>query len=978
MDLQGSKAEECAARIIGEMASSHENATVAFRRAERFVETLEPFNLSSAPERPRLEHGGVYLITGGVGGLGLVVAEHLARDFKARLVLVGRSKLPPESQWEVSLNDAQLSESSRRTIRKLIEIRSFAGGLLVAQADVTNLTQMREVVSLARKQFGKIDGVFHAAGVLDDGPLMLKSAHSAASVLDPKVRGTLVLEEALRDQPLSCFVLFSSISSIFPPAGQVDYAAANAFLDAFALSRKGPVTAINWGIWQEVGMGARASSSHPWLEQRLLETPDAIVYASQFSQQRQWVLSEHRFKTGIALIPGTGHMEMVAGAFTRGSLRGPAKFSAFEFQDVFFLAPLMFSSSESKEVRVQLKREREAGADKGAFHFSVFSQAGEWVEHSSGRIAPCLSRPGTNVDRAAIASRCRERMIVFDDEHRTRQERQFDFGPRWRSLRRLHVGNREGLAEIELDEKFSADVSDLRVHPALLDMATGASLYLTSDYESSDDLFLPISYKRMCVHRPIPARLYSHIRARQENAVQSEVETFDIMLFNEQEQVIAEIEGFVMRRIGDPAKVLEGKLAPRETVHSVAERPIEIADVPGIRPNAGAQALTRILLADTPPGVIVVAEPPPELDFRPATPSKRTISAAPPNEGVEGTLASWWKDMLGVEVVGMDDDFFALGGHSLVGVRLFAKIKKTYQVDLELAALFEARTVRQLAELIRKSQQPAAAEQKTFSALVPIQPRGSRIPLFCVHAIGGDVLFYEQLAKALGPDQPFYAFQSPLVYRTDARNFSFEELASIYVKEMCEFFPQGPYLLGGASYGGLVIFEMARQLHAQGIEPGLVIMFDTGVPGNETVLKTGKAISKFLHNIRSQGLPYLARKAAEKSKYWVDELGLRLLTAECALYRIMGWPLPASLRFHQLSKDHWRAMAGYTFKPYPGRITLMRAIDRGTCRLHDGVLHQRTLWQKSFKIETQHFPTPSVARVGVAPLGRCHRRSQAA
>ena len=102
-----------------------------------------------------------------------------------------------------------------------------------------------------------------------------------------------------------------------------------------------------------------------------------------------------------------------------------------------------------------------------------------------------------------------------------------------------------------------------------------------------------------------------------------------------------------------------------------------------------------------------------------------------------------------------DDDFFALGGHSLVGVRLFAKIRKTWQVDLELAVLFEARTVRQLAEVIARSQQPAGTEEKTHSFLRAIQPNGSRVPLFCVHAVGGDVLFYEQLAKALGPISRF-------------------------------------------------------------------------------------------------------------------------------------------------------------------------------------------------------------------------------
>jgi hypothetical protein len=253
--------------------------------------------------------------------------------------------------------------------------------------------------------------IFHAAGVLDDGPLMLKAAESATRVLAPKVRGTLALEAALKDTPLSCFVLFSSISSIVPPAGQVDYAAANAFLDAFALSRKGPVTAINWGAWREVGMAARTASQHPWLEKLLLDTPDAIVYSGEFSQQSRWVLSEHRFKNGIALIPGTGYLEMAASAFMHGSLEG-----AVEFQDVFFLAPFMVDASESRKLRVQLKREQEA--DKGTFRFSIFSntssaefpnsgtvETGKWVEHSTGTIAPCRSLPAAQVDLTTIAAR---------------------------------------------------------------------------------------------------------------------------------------------------------------------------------------------------------------------------------------------------------------------------------------------------------------------------------------------------------------------------------------------------------------------------------------------------------------------------------------------------------------------------------------------------------------------------------------------
>ena len=282
----------------------------------------------------------------------------------------------------------------------------------------------------------------------------------------------------------------------------------------------------------------------------------------------------------------------------------------------------------------------------------------------------------------------------------------------------------------------------------------------------------------------------------------------------------------------------------------------------------------------------------------------------------EGTLAVWWQDLLGVEHVGLDDDLFALGGRSLVGVRLFAKIKKTWQVDLELAVLFEARTVRKLAEVVRKSKLPATSEPKAWSTLVPIQPNGSRTPLFCVHAVGGDVIFYEQLARALGSNQPFYAFQSPLVSQTDIRQTSIEELASTYVKAMQSFFPQGPYLIGGASFGGLVAFEMARQLYAQGAEPRLLVLFDTAIPGNEQRVDAKERAAGFLAGLRRQGTAYLKKKTAVKRVYWGDNLLRQFRLLACASHRLVRRQLPVHLHYFQMEEAHKQALTRYTFHPY--------------------------------------------------------------
>jgi thioesterase domain-containing protein/malonyl CoA-acyl carrier protein transacylase len=950
IDLDAAPAAESAALILAELTTPSQHSTIAYRQGQRYVETLTDLiladlDLAALPEQKRLTPRGVYLITGGLGGLGLAVAAHLARELNARLVLVSRSLLPPESKWDAAVNDSSLSESTRDRIRHLLRIRAVSGGLLVLQADVTSVHQMRAAVAVARNHFGKIDGVFHAAGVLDDGPLMLKTTDSAARVLAPKVAGTLALEEALRGESLRCFVLFSSISSILAPAGQIDYAAANAFLDAFAQSRKGPITVVNWGLWNDLGMGARPRSTHPWLEQLLLNTPNEVVYAGEFSASGRWLLSEHKLKGGKALIAGTNHIEMVSSAFIRATGA-----TAFEIRDAHFLSPAMFSDNESRQVRVQLRRETDPDLPRGSWRFSVFSgpsvplppgplvpgSPDSWIEHASGTIAPSRAPSPAHLDLAAISARCNLSEHVFDEKNRRRQENEFDFGPRWRSLRRLRIGKGEALAEIELDSKFADDLNGIHFHPGLLDMATGASLYLAENYDTSTALYLPITYKTIRSWRPLPARFFSFIRPRSENSIRGEVITFDITLLDPESRVIAEIEGFAMRRIPDDlARSLHLNGGAHDTSAGGGEHLIEIPARPAIAPAEGVRALTRILQARSPLAVVAVPQPlnlfaetAPPAAFRPAPPA----SVAQPNasgENIVATLTSWWQDLLGVEQVGLDDDFFALGGHSLIGVRLFARIRKAWQVDLELAILFEARTIRHLAEVIAKLRQPAAAESRVWSALVPIQPNGSRNPLFCVHAIGGDILFYQQLAKALGPDQPFYAFKSPLISRPEIGETSLEELASLYVGEMRAFYPQGPYLIGGASFGGNIVFEMARQLHAQGVEPALVVMFDTFVPGHERRVAPTERAAGFLNGLRKDGLPYLAKKIAVKARYWGDNLRVRGRHLTCKALKLAGMPLPLDLRYFLMDEAHRRALDRHIFEPYAGKLTLMRAADRG-------------------------------------------------
>ncbi len=241
-------------RLLGEAAGLPGETVVAYRGAHRWVQVFEPVHLDaveSGGRESRLREQGVYLITGGLGGLGLAVAGHLARTCRARLVLVGRSPLSP---------DGQEDPRAGRRLAKLRELESLGAEVLVASADVTDVRALRKVRSQAVARFGRIDGVFHTAGVAGGGLLQVRTREAAERVLAPKALGALALDEVFSPSEgpgLDFLVLFSSVAALISGPGQTDYAAANAFLDAFAHARNARhafTVAIDWDAWQDVGM----------------------------------------------------------------------------------------------------------------------------------------------------------------------------------------------------------------------------------------------------------------------------------------------------------------------------------------------------------------------------------------------------------------------------------------------------------------------------------------------------------------------------------------------------------------------------------------------------------------------------------------------------------------------------------------------------------------------------------------------------
>ncbi len=260
--------ERTAQNLLAEFGLSG-TGTAAYRGAYRWVQSYEPVALPALDERPApIRTQGVYLVTGGLGGIGLALAGYLAETAQARLVLTSRSSLPPRDSWTGYLESADADDSTAVKLRSVLALEAAGAEVLVMAADASDQHAMSAVVAAARERFGEINGVIHAAGIAGDGIMQMKTQAAADAVLASKVQGTLLLESLLGDEARLEFVLLcSSINSIYGGAAVVDYAAANAYLDAFAVARRrdsrAPVTSVNWDAWQSVGMAVNAVETLP-------------------------------------------------------------------------------------------------------------------------------------------------------------------------------------------------------------------------------------------------------------------------------------------------------------------------------------------------------------------------------------------------------------------------------------------------------------------------------------------------------------------------------------------------------------------------------------------------------------------------------------------------------------------------------------------------------------------------------------------
>jgi polyketide synthase PksJ len=598
----------------------------------------------------RLKERGTYLITGGLGGIGLTLAQYLARHCRANLILISRGQPNAAQREAIAAMEAQ------------------GAHVETAQLDISDGSAFHKLVDEKTAAFGRIDGVIHAAGVAGGSLIARTDAAEIARVASAKIGGTLAIEKAFEGRVPDFILLCSSLTATFGAPGQIAYAAANAWMDAFsakkAETQPGVWTSVEWDSWAVVGMAARAfTPAKPAPRgETLLEidvTPETF-----------WPWGEHKLG-GLPTLPGTGYLDLFAKAV--GAM-------PMELCGVSLNEPMVYGG-ESKRTICVLKN-----GDELTLVSEAKSVAGE---HARARIGKAPTPPEAE-PLEAIEARCKGTPTTGDAEEAIAIEA----GPRWRLKCDIRAGTNEALATLELPERFAGDFKEHPLHPALLDIALSYYIELVPGATA----MLPWRYEKLRVFAPLERTITSHIRLKKSNEKSL---VLDIDIRGESGRLLVQAEGYTLVRVDEKtrtatrADVLTNPFAmtPDEGVEAFLAALSSVEPVVALSTIdwkfAGQLAETKT--SDSPTGK------PAETSQRKPRPDLATPFATPGSDA-QKLMAAIWQEVLGYEKLGIDDDLFELGADSLTALQASARLKDKTGRELAMDRFFENATIANLAE----------------------------------------------------------------------------------------------------------------------------------------------------------------------------------------------------------------------------------------------------------------------------------------
>jgi acyl transferase domain-containing protein/acyl carrier protein len=726
--------ERLMTQLLNEIQQPSEARIIAYRGDRRWVETFSPVPLAFEQKRPsQLKEKGVYLITGGLGGLGLILAEHLANRVQAKLILIGRSQFPERKMWVKWQADHFEEDPTSRKIQKIKAIEALGSQVLVVQADVAKQTEMTDAITRAQRQVGKIDGVFHLAGTLADASIGNKTEAMAKKVFRPKITGTLVLDTLFANAQLDFMVLFSSTASIAPGFGQVDHSAACNFEDAFARykSFSGPrlTISINQPAWKETGAAVAAARKYKILKVKKLNHPlynkyilekGRKIYVGTLSPHTHWILGEHLLLDKPTVV-GTAYLEIARDAYECHS--GQA---VMEIRNIYFITPLTLEENEARQFRTILTL-KESGVEFSIQ--SMISPPHNWQEHAKGEIIPLDLTDQVVYNLTDLRTECLDKasLPTLDKDF-------VSFGPRWwNNVTSRRIGEDRALARVELPDQFSQDLAIHKLHPALMDVIVGFTGGLR------DRAYIPYSYESVKIRGPLPEKLYAY-----STKFQKKLDTYSVSQISVMDAEGAElvaIENILSLAFDSQPSDGKSDIQKPESIPPSATSKGRSSDLfnpllakltHGVSNKEGMDCLDRILRSNIPHIIISPVEFSKQAE--PLTPLLSTTAlqvtgnddkaAVIPNDQtkeihdnqIEASITQVWREILGVENIRPNDNFFELGGDSLLVIQVRSKLTKVLGQKISPTNLFVYPTIRSLAEYIIEQRKPTSTPEDSEEA----------------------------------------------------------------------------------------------------------------------------------------------------------------------------------------------------------------------------------------------------------------------
>ncbi|MDK1314045.1 SDR family NAD(P)-dependent oxidoreductase [Pseudoalteromonas ardens] len=721
--------------LTAQPADSDEMDTVAIRNGHYWTECYTETPLAEALPA-ELTPGGVYLITGGLGGIGLVFANYLAKTCQAKLVLTTRQTLPAQADWEAIVADPSQPQSLISKLKSLLALIAQGAEVLVVAADVNQREEVETVLAQTLDRFGQLNGMMHSAGIAGDGIIELKTKEVSDQVLKPKIQGTQNLLDVTRSywqqHPADFIVLNSSAYAVTSGIGQVDYCAANNVMNKLALKARQqglPVTSVCWGPWANVGMTAgRFTStveaqnvawldsytpvSHPLLKGHRTLADGQLEYAIEVPVDH-WLVEEHQV-AGRPALPGTALLDLINTA-AQMSLATTGAFTGVQLQDIHFLEPVWVEQTP-KQLILTLT-ELSTGYEVSLFDNQDVAKKPLLL----GRVLTC-NAPQSLPTLATMQTQYAEQTLSFTGSPQSAlpgKEAVVQFGRRWHSIQQVGMSEQGAVCEFALADDLSSDCNEYRLHPALLDLATGIVNihWLKALQNDPQQQYLPAGYQNIQVYGDLPSHIYSVNRL---NATSTEqLLSLDIDIYDAEGSLLVQVAGFRLARI-EAQRFTE---SASDTVQASADDEFE-----GIQVEEGITAFERILMQ---PGLGQIVVSPQDLNLLLAQageaptgpedvqdklerPDIDTEYQQPSNE-TEQQLTDVWSALLGLQRIGVNDDFFELGGDSLIATKLVSAIRSNLDVDVTLGQVFGKPTIAQLAEHIALSQWASAGNETNES-----------------------------------------------------------------------------------------------------------------------------------------------------------------------------------------------------------------------------------------------------------------------